>query len=118
MILVINIDEIQPDYIFLSPPVKNKLETFNEFIKIIYSTDIISINVLHVLVDLNNTLANLTALEEMILNKYAYSHKQPVFNMVKNVNKYANTAYNSFIVRISGIWVNDKEYGITSKILQ
>ena len=85
MILTTNISELESDNIFLLPPIKNKLETFNEFIKIIYSTDIISINVLHVLVDLNNTLANLTALEEMILNKYAYSHKQPVFNMVKNM---------------------------------
>jgi len=121
MILTINITELESDNIFLLPPIKNKLETFNEFIKIIYSTDIISINVLHVLVNLNNktdVIEHIIALEEVILKKYSGSNKQPVLNMVKNVNKYVNTIYDSFIIRISGIWINDKEYGITSKILQ
>ena len=74
-----------------------------------------------ILVNLNNKtdiIEHITALEEVILKKYSDSNKQPVLNMVKNVNKYVNTIYDSFIIRISGIWINDKEYGITSKILQ
>ncbi len=121
MILTINIDEVESENIFLLPPIKNKLETFNEFIKIIYSTDIVSINVLHVLVKLNNKtdmIEHITALEEVILKKYSDPNKQPVLTMVKNMNKCVNSIYDSFIIRISGIWINDKQYGIISKILQ
>ena len=121
MILTVNIDDLTPDNIFLLNPIKNKLETFNEFIKIIYSTDIVNITVLHVLVELNkgiDIIAQISSIEEIILKKYSDPYKQPVLNMVKNVNKYVNNIYDSFIIRISGIWIKDKEYGITSKILQ
>ena len=75
MILTINIAELESDNIFLLPPIKNKLETFNEFIKIIYSTDIISINVLHVLVNLNNKTVQFNEILMFIYKKYDLSDK-------------------------------------------
>ena len=70
---------------------------------------------------------NIYNIENNILLKYK-STKKPrsilyetlnsgVIKIFPNIDKDINNSNSSFILKISGIWEDDKEYGLTYKIL-
>jgi len=104
-------------FLLLNIKIINK-ETYFKKIKISY--------------DINNsinreTLTSIYNIEQNMLLKYK-SIKKPrrilyetlnsgVIKIFPNIDKDINNSNNSFILKISGIWEDDNEYGLTSKIL-
>ena len=68
-------------------------------------------------------------IEESILDKVFISNKKPVFRLYEQINSgnlklfkdnlklHKINSDNEFIIKISGIWENDYEYGITYKFV-
>ncbi len=104
-------------FLLLNIKIINK-ETYFKKIKISY--------------DINNsinreTLKSIYNIEQNMLLKYK-SIKKPrrilyetlnsgVIKIFPNIDKDINNSNNSFILKISGIWEDDNEYGLTYKIL-
>jgi hypothetical protein len=104
-------------FLLLNIKIINK-ETYFKKIKISY--------------DINNsinreTLTSIYNIEQNMLLKYK-SIKKPrrilyetlnsgVIKIFPNIDKDINNSNNSFILKISGIWEDDNEYGLTYKIL-
>ena len=78
----------------------------------------------------NATLINqLKSIEESILDKVFINNKKPVFRLYDQVNSgniklfkdslklHKINSDNEFIIKISGIWENEYEYGITYKFV-
>lgn len=129
--------------IFFSPTQDNKILNNSNYTKIIYSTDTISLNGLYFHFHLNNArhkqyhnkyfisfdnvppeLYNIMYLEKAILYK-KFPTKKPnyhIFNMIqqKQLNFYSyNTIITNpcpLILKISGIWSNAHECGLTVRI--
>ncbi len=104
-------------FLFFNIKIINK-ETYFKKIKISYDISN-SIN--------KEILMNIYNIENNILLKYK-STKKPrsilyetlnsgVIKIFQNIDKDINNSNSSFILKISGIWEDDKEYGLTYKIL-
>ena len=104
-------------FLLLNIKIINK-ETYFKKIKISYDISN-SIN--------KEILMNIYNIENNILLKYK-STKKPrsivyetlnsgVIKIFPNIDKDLNNSNNSFILKISGIWEDDNEYGLTYKIL-
>jgi|TARA_Y100000389_G_C17338408_1_gene451926 hypothetical protein len=104
-------------FLLLNIKIINK-ETYFKKIKISYDISN-SIN--------KEILMNIYNIENNILLKYK-STKKPrsilyetlnsgVIKIFPNIDKDINNSNSSFILKISGIWEDDKEYGLTYKIL-
>jgi len=110
-------EDVMLSGIYLSLPIKySKYEDFYKKTRVIYDTQ------------LNYQLLNdIYEIETMILNKYSNNSKTQKRSLRNSLNtgviKYFsmdNKPYNNnkvFILKISGIWENDTEYGITYKIM-
>lgn len=110
-------EDVMLSGIYLSLPIKySKYEDFYKKMRVIYDTQ------------LNYQLLNdIYEIETMILNKYSNNSKTQKRSLRNSLNtgviKYYsmdNKPYNNnkvFILKISGIWENDTEYGITYKIM-
>lgn len=143
MNLVKSIEQFNDNNIFLSEPIKNNIINDGNFIRIMYSNDIISFNGIYILVNLKNvicekfynkykysfdindnkeTINGLKIIEENILKKY-YSDKIPSYKIydllhlgyIKIYDYIENKSNFNIILKISGIWENDINYGLTYK---
>ena len=94
MNIVIEIDNFNKDHIFLQEPVKNNIIDDSKFIRIIYSNNIFAVNTVYIVFNLH------------IIQIENY------FNKLHKIN-----SDNEFIIKISGIWENEYEYGITYKFV-
>ena len=144
MNIVIDIDEFNKDYIFLQEPVKNNIIDDSKFIRLIYSNNIFAVNTVYIVnienyfnkhkflfnVKQNTKLINqLKSIEESILDKICINNKKPVFRLYEQLNSgniklfkdslklHKINKDNEFIIKISGIWENEYEYGITYKFV-
>ena len=75
------------------------------------------------------TINQLKSIEESILDKIFINNKKPVFRLFEQLNLgnlklfkdnlklYKINSDNEFIIKISGIWDNEYEYGITYKFV-
>jgi hypothetical protein len=109
-------EDIMLSGIYLSLPIKySKCEDFYKKTRVIYDTQVNS-----------QLLRNIYEIETMILNKYnnhSKIHKriiQETLNtgVIKYFSLYNKPPSNkAFILKISGIWENDTEYGLTYKIM-
>jgi len=117
------------------------------FIRILYSNDIITLNGIYILVDLNDitcekyyskykcffnvnthkhVIEKLKSIEESILKKYNNRDKIPqfkIYEQVKNGNikiftDIEETVGPLFILKISGIWETNHQYGLTFKFMK
>ena len=138
--LIINKLSIQN--IYVAPIQENKILNNSKYTKLLYSTDIITLNGLFFHIQLPkyryykhfnkyyisfdnipSTLYNVMALEKAVLHKH-FPTKLPtynIFNMVqhKQLNYYSSTPIanpGSLILKISGIWSNETECGLTFRI--
>ena len=126
-----NIDNIQYYNIFISESNKNN----NNFIKIFYSNNIFFLNSIYINLNaVNIKLCNnkivfdslynyekIKNLELFILNNVNIN-KEPILklsNLLDNkILKFGEELFNHYILKISGIWETNDNYGITFKILQ
>ena len=146
MNIVLTLDKITINNIYYQQPIYNTVMENGEFIKIIYSDETVMINGLHILLpikpiiidkyynkfkltyDLKHSNSDIFKkiynLENDILNKYiSKKNKKTILYDMLNTSKhilYTTTEVcdkNNLIIKISGIWENETDYGITYKIL-
>ena len=145
MNIVKNMNQYDENNIFFCEPIKNNIMNEGNFIRILYSTHNILLNGIYLLIKLNDiscekyynkfkcsfnplnhkdVIENIKIIEENILKKIDIK-KIPQFKIteqLKNGNiKLFNTIDefdSSFIVKISGIWETQYNYGLTYKFIK
>ena len=146
MNLVKRINQYDDKSLFFCEPIKNNIMNDGHFIRILYSTQNIVLNGIYLFVELNDIICekfynkfkcnfnvlnhktiidNLKIIEEKILNKYK-SYKIPSYNIyeqlkygyIKLFSDVENNSKCSFILKISGIWETQENYGLTYKFIK
>jgi hypothetical protein len=146
MNLVKTITQYDNKNLFFCEPIKNNIMNEGNFIRIIYSTPNIVLNGIYLLVDLyditcekyynkykccfnvsnhKDIIDNLKIIEEEILKKYK-TNKTPLFKIyeqiktgyIKIFSDVGNNQQCSFILKISGIWEIQQNYGLTYKFIK
>ena len=141
------IEQYDNNCVILCDPIKNNIMSEGNFIRILYSTSYITLNGIYIVVTLNNItcekyfskyrcffnillhkdlLDKLQIMEENILNKYKTENKIPqykIYEQIKNgnikiFNDIGNKSICSFILKISGIWETQNNYGLTYKFIK
>lgn len=145
MNLVKKIDQYDNKYIFFCEPIKNNIMNDGNFIRILYSTQNMVMNGIYLLININDIICekfyskykcifnvsnnkeiinNMKIIEEEILKKYKnnglrtasykiYEHLKSGY--IKTFLDIGNTQNCSFILKISGIWETEYNYGLTYK---
>lgn len=146
MNLVKTIDQYNDNNLIFCDPIKNNIMNDGNFIRILYSSDIMTLNGIYLLVKLNDIscekyynkfkcsfnilnhkelIENLKKIEEDLLKKYK-TNKTPLYKIYDQVKSGyikifsdATTTKNScpFILKISGIWETQHNYGLTYKFI-
>lgn len=146
MNLVNTIEQYNNDNLFFCEPIKNNIMNEGNFIRILYSNDHITLNGVYILINLYDTqcekyynkykcifnitnhreiIDNLKLLEENMLKKYK-TNKTPSYKIyeqirsgyIKVFSDVTNRQNNSFILKISGIWETQNNYGLTYKFIK
>ena len=146
MNLVKKIEQYNNDFIFFCEPIKNNVMNEGNFIRILYSSDTMVLNGIYLLITLSDItcekyynkykcnfnfynhkeiIEKLKIIEEDILKKYKTnkipSHKifeQLKAGHIKIFNDSGNMSSCSFILKISGIWETQSNYGLTYKFVK
>lgn len=145
MNIVKTIKQYNEDNIYFCDPIKNNIMNEGKFIRILYSTHNILLNGIYLLISLNDitcdkyynkykcnfnvqnnkeTIDSLKNIEENILNKIEIN-KLPqlkIYEQLKNGNiklfNEVNKNVCSFILKISGVWETQFNYGLTYKFIK
>ena len=146
MNLVYTIEQYNSNNIFFCEAIKNNIMSDGNFIRIIYSSENITLNGVYILINLydilcekyynkykcqfnvithKDTIDSIKNIEEVILKKYKTS-KTPSFKIYEQVKSgyiklfsdVINKEHNSFILKISGIWETQHNYGLTYKFIK
>jgi hypothetical protein len=145
MNIVKTIKQYNEDNIYFCDPIKNNIMNEGKFIRILYSTNNILLNGIYLLISLNDitcdkyynkykcnfnvqnnkeTIDSLKNIEENILNKIEIN-KLPqlkIYEQLKNGNiklfNEVNKNVCSFILKISGVWETQFNYGLTYKFIK
>jgi len=145
MILIQKIDQYEDHYIHLCDPIKNNIIPDGNFFRIIYSTHDVTLNGIYLEIELKNVMCekcynkykysfNVTAhnaliakiknIEESLLNKIKFN-KKPCFKIYEqfssgNIKLFAESQSNinmRIVLKMSGIWENEQNYGLTYKFI-
>lgn len=146
MNIIKTIDQFNKDYIYISDPIKNNIMIDSNFIRILYSNELFTLNGIYLYINFNNIniekyynkykcifdtntnnylINKLKEIEIDILNKINITNKIPVYKIydqlcsgnIKLFPDNIDTMYNGFILKISGIWESDNSYGVTYKFM-
>jgi len=145
MNLVKSISQYNEDNIYFCEPIKNNVMNEGKFIRILYSTHNLVLNGIYLLVHINditcdkyynkykcnfNTLHNkdiidnIKTIEENILRKIEIKKipQLKIYEQLRNGNiklfNEVNKSFCSFILKISGIWETQFNYGLTYKFIK
>ena len=147
MNLVKRIDQYDENSCFFCEPIKNNVMNDGNFIRIIYSTHNFTLNGIYLLLTLNDIscekyytkykcnfnvlnhkdiIDNLKIIEEDLLKKSEIKDKIPQFKIneqlkngnLKIYNDIGNKTVYTFILKISGIWETQYNYGLTYKFIK
>lgn len=147
MNIVKRIDQYDENNCFFCEAIKNNVMNDGNFIRIIYSTHNITLNGIYLLLTLNDITSekyytkyrcnfnvlnhkdiidNLKIIEEELLKKCEIKDKIPqlkINEQLKNGNlkiftDIGNKQICSFILKISGIWETQHNYGLTYKFIK
>jgi hypothetical protein len=114
MILAIPLSAFNIQFVLFLQPIKNKLIENATFTKIVYSPYNTSLNGVYIYIK-DQTMDSILKIEKDILQSYSsFSSAEPSYLMAKGLTRYDNNR----VLKISGIWENDKQYGLAYKIIQ
>ena len=144
MNISLNKEDFSIDNVYFYEPIKNSIIENSSFIRLIYSNELMAINGIYIKIDFDNvTKTNdfskqkitinindnakiinyIKSIESEILQKINIQRKRKIYKINEQLmtgyikqlidNKYAN----SFILKISGIWESENEYGLTFKFI-
>ena len=147
MNIVENINDFNIDYVYYLFPIKNTVIIDSNFIRILYSNPLFTLNGIFLLVPFtsirieghfnkfkyifdieenNKVIQIISNIEEEILKKININNKTPKYNIynqlqygfIKIINEKHISEVKNFILKISGIWETNKEYGLTFKFME
>lgn len=146
MNLVKKIEQYNDKCIYFCEPIKNNVMNDGNFIRIIYSTENITLNGIYLQVNFNDLVCekyynkyrccfsitthkdiidNIKIIEENILKKYNTNklpsnkiYEQIKSGYIKLFSDIGNKTNCSFILKISGIWETQTNYGLTYKFVK
>jgi hypothetical protein len=140
-------DQYDESNVLFCEPIKNNVMNDGNFIRILYSTPWFTMNGIYLLMTLHDiscekyylkyrcsfnyithkdTIDNIKVIEEDILKKYEIRDKvaqYKIFEQLRNGNikifsDVSNKSMCSFILKISGIWETQYNYGLTYKFIK
>jgi hypothetical protein len=127
MNILLNLKQINTDYIFFREPIKNSIIDNGKFTRLIYSDSDMCLNGLHIYFDTNivnqrEMIDLLIELEKMIMFKIDILNKTGQYKIkdylkFMNSKNYEDYKINKYVLKISGIWETNEDYGITFKFL-
>ena len=157
MNITIKKNEFDINNIYYLDPIKNTVIENSNFIRILYSNELFSLNGLYILLNFQNINSNINnnkvkysfdcnlienielinfikKLEYDILENSIINNKRPYYKLHEQISqgiiKMVNILFidpknqekknlkEEFILKISGIWESENEYGLTYKILE
>jgi hypothetical protein len=147
MNIVKTFEQFDDTCIYYCDPIKNNVINDGNFVRIIYSTHNVSLHGVSLLISLQNVsiekyyskykcsfnvethkelIENIRCVEDSILRNARIVNKIPQFKIYDqvrngNIKIFSDTIEKSnskFILKISGIWENDKFYGVTYKFVK
>ena len=147
MNIVKRIDQYNENNVYFCEPIKNNIMNEGFFIRILYSTHNVVLNGIYLLINLNditcekyynkykctfniNThkdlIDSIKLIEENILKKMDFKNKNPQYKIneqlkngnIKLFNEVTHKNNVSFIIKISGIWETQYNYGLTYKFIK
>jgi hypothetical protein len=147
MNIVKKFEQFDDTCIYYCEPIKNNIINDGNFIRIIYSTHNFSLHGITLLISLQNAtiekyyskykctfnvdlhkelIENVRLVEEAILRNANITNKIPQFKIYEqirngNIKIFSDTidkTNSKFMLKISGIWENDKFYGVTYKFVK
>tara|TARA_B110000285_G_C14813243_1_gene462943 strand:- start:183 stop:632 length:450 start_codon:yes stop_codon:yes gene_type:complete len=146
MNIVLSTEQCNKDNIYFTDPIENTVMDDSKFIKLLYSNELITLNGIFIDIKLKilhrenyfkkikytfdteinkEMLQKMYNIEQNILNHYNCNKRKKCIikdsissGMMKIFPNTENTNYssNTFILKISGLWENANEYGVTYKI--
>jgi len=145
MNLVKTLEQYNDSNLIFCEPIKNNIINDGNFIRILYSNNIMVVNGIYLLINISDIFCEkyynkykcsfnvshhkdlidaLKLLEENILKKYK-TNKIPSYQIyeqikcgyIKVFSDVENTSNCKFILKISGIWETQNSYGLTYKLL-
>lgn len=143
--IIMKLDQYNENNVFFCDPIKNNIMTEGNYIRILYSSDICTLNGISLLFTIHNIviekyynkfkyvfdvntheklIKDIQQLEFNILQKI-HTNKTPqykIYNQLKHGHikifmDTQNIINTPIILKISGIWETDTEYGITYKFI-
>jgi hypothetical protein len=147
MNIVKRLDQYDDNNIFFCEPIKNNIMNDGNFIRILYSSINFTLNGIYLLINIHDIICekyymkykctfnifyhkdmidNIKVIEEDILKKYEIKDKVAqfkIYEQLKNGNikifsDVTNKTSASFILKISGIWETQTNYGLTYKFIK
>lgn len=127
MNILLNLKQVNNDYIFFNDTIKNSIIENGTFTRIIYSDSIMSINSLYISFDFDELtqreiVETLIELEKNILFKIDVINKNAQYKIkdyLKHLSSRTSDDFklSKYVLKISGIWETKIDYGITFKFL-
>jgi len=146
MNIIKRIDQYDDNNVIFCEPIKNNIMAEGNFIRLLYSMNFFTLNGIYLLININNVtcekyynkykcvfntnthkdiIENVKIIEENLLKKLNLKNKIPnnkINEQLKNGNikifsDIANKNNATFILKISGIWETQNNYGLTFKFL-
>ena len=146
MLLVKKLEQYDNKSLFFCEPIKNNIMSDGVFSRVLYSTPYTLFNGIYLLVNLKDVscekfynkykcnfnilnhkdiIDNLKIIEEELLKKYNMNkipsykiYEQMKTGYIKLFTDVGNRSQCSFILKISGIWETQYNYGLTYKFLK
>jgi hypothetical protein len=145
MNVVIDIDEFEIENVFFQDSVKNTVMDDSNFIRTIYSTNLFTLNGIFLKIAINTLsvekyfnkykcsfdkvlnaaeVSKIVSIEECILNRINIKNKRATYKIYDqlecgNIKLFTDSTdrriNNQYILKISGIWETEREYGVTYK---
>jgi len=146
MIIVKTIDQYNENYVYFCEPIKNNIMNDGNFIRIIYSNPLFTLNGIYISLNIGyisiekyynkykcifdllqhrDIVDKLRLLEETLLKKVNITGKLyqcKIYEQLKNGNikvfsESSDKINNTFLLKIAGIWETENEYGLTYKFI-
>jgi len=146
MYLVKQIDQFNEKFVYFGEPIKNNVINDGDFIRILYSTTCVVLNGIYLQINFNNLVLDkhynkykctfsvadnvviinkLKDIEIKLLKIIDKSHKIPDYKLADQLNNgnvkingdYISNSKIQLILKISGIWETETNYGLTYKFM-